>query len=58
MIGYPPQKGSPEIAKLVKEISHLKYGRPRETVETEILERTRLVQSEPRALNRGVPPTF
>ncbi len=35
---YPPQ-GSPEIAEKIKELSYLKYGRPREEVESEILAR-------------------
>lgn len=35
----PPLKGSPEIAKAIKELSSLKYGRPREEVEAEIRQR-------------------
>lgn len=38
----PPQEGDPEIIEKIKEISRLKYGRPKELVEAEILERSRL----------------
>ena len=58
MVGFPPQKGNPEVGKLIKEMSHLKYGRPREVVEAEILERAKLTQPEPHLPNRGVPPVF
>lgn len=36
---YPPEKGDREIAEVVKEISRTKYGRPREEVEAEVMER-------------------
>ena len=35
---FPP-KGNPDIAEKLKELSYLKYGRPREEVETEIMAR-------------------
>lgn len=35
---FPP-KGNPEITEKVKELSYLKYGRPREEVEAEIMAR-------------------
>jgi hypothetical protein len=35
----PPPKGNMEIAEKVKELSYLKYGRPREEIEAEILAR-------------------
>jgi hypothetical protein len=38
---YPPQKSDLELAETAKEISRLKYGRPREEVEREIEERQR-----------------
>jgi len=38
----PPQAGQPEIAKIIKDASRLKYGRPKKEVEKEILERSRL----------------
>jgi len=39
---YPPQKGNKELAAAIKELSRLKYGRPREIVEAEIIERMQL----------------
>ncbi len=39
---YPPQKGNLEAVDLIKKISKLKYGRPREIVEAEILQRSKL----------------
>jgi len=34
--------GNPELGKAIKELSRLKYGRPKELVEAEILERSRV----------------
>ena len=34
--------GNPELGKAIKELSRLKYGRPKEIVEAEILERSRV----------------
>ena len=34
-----PEKGDPEAAEIIKEISRLKYGRPREEVEEEVFAR-------------------
>ncbi len=42
MTTYPPQKGNKELAAAIKELSRLKYGRPREIVEAEIEERAQL----------------
>lgn len=39
---YPPIKGDPRIAEAIKQLSRLKYGRDREIVEAEILERSQL----------------
>ncbi|MDD2758235.1 MAG: type IV secretion system DNA-binding domain-containing protein [Patescibacteria group bacterium] len=39
---YPPQPGNKELAAAIKELSRLKYGRPREIVEAEIMERSQL----------------
>ena len=36
---YPPEKGEREVAEVIKEISRVKYGRPREEVEREIVEK-------------------
>lgn len=53
MKAYPPVKGNPRVGELLKDISRLQYGRAREEVEEEILERA--------GLNKGkktemVPP--
>lgn len=39
---FPAPKGNPEIAKAIKELSRLKYGRDRAIVEAEIKERSKL----------------
>ncbi len=39
---YAPTPGNKELAAAIKELSRLKYGRPREVVEAEILERSAL----------------
>ncbi|NQV00879.1 MAG: type IV secretory system conjugative DNA transfer family protein [Parcubacteria group bacterium] len=41
---YPPEKEDLEIAKSIKEISRLKYGRDRAVVEKEVIERWRSSQ--------------
>ena len=42
MAMYPPQKGSMEIAKAVKQLSVLKYGKDREIIEREIIKRSEI----------------
>lgn len=42
MMTYPPKAGNKELAEAIKELSRLKYGRPREIVEAEIAERSQL----------------
>lgn len=42
MMTYPPKPGNKELAAAIKELSRLKYGRPREVVNAEILERSAL----------------
>lgn len=42
MMTYPPAAGNKELAAAIKELSRLKYGRPREIVEAEIMERAQL----------------
>jgi hypothetical protein len=37
-----PKKGNYDIIKPLKELSALKYGRPKEIVEQEIMERSKL----------------
>lgn len=45
MSAYPPERGNKELAAAIKELSRLKYGRDRRTVESEILKRTALGSS-------------
>jgi hypothetical protein len=40
----PPKKGNPEVVDLIKQLSKLKYGRPKEEVEREIMERSKLAE--------------
>lgn len=47
MTTYPCQPGNKELAAAIKELSRLKYGRPREIVEAEILERSQLAAIMP-----------
>lgn len=42
MMTYPPEPGNKELAAAIKELSRLKYGRPRDIVEAEILDRSQL----------------
>jgi type IV secretory pathway TraG/TraD family ATPase VirD4 len=42
MLTYGPKPGNKELAAAIKELSRLKYGRPREIVEAEIMERSQL----------------
>ena len=39
---YPPTKGDQEVANALKELSRLKYGRDKDIINREILERTKL----------------
>lgn len=39
IVTFPPSKGNPEVAKLIKEYSRIKYGRDRTLVESELYER-------------------
>ncbi|MFH1048654.1 MAG: DUF87 domain-containing protein [Patescibacteria group bacterium] len=52
---YPPTKGSTEIALAVKELSRLKYGKSRETVEKRILERSQLGSAIAKSSAQMVP---
>ncbi|MFA6105302.1 MAG: type IV secretion system DNA-binding domain-containing protein [Patescibacteria group bacterium] len=45
MMTYPPKPGNKELAAAIKELSRLKYGRPKELVEEEIMERSQLGSS-------------
>jgi hypothetical protein len=42
MLTYGPRAGNKDLAAAIKELSRLKYGRPREIVEAEIAERAQL----------------
>lgn len=42
----PPPKYDSKIAETIRELSRLKYGRPRELVEKEIIERTKMFTSK------------
>ncbi len=42
MMTFPPQPGNKDLAAAIKELSRLKYGRPREIVDAEIMERAQL----------------
>ncbi|PIY78579.1 MAG: hypothetical protein COY82_01735, partial [Parcubacteria group bacterium CG_4_10_14_0_8_um_filter_35_7] len=44
----PVERGNPEFAKSIKELSRLKYGQDRKIVEEDILRRTRLGEPEAR----------
>jgi type IV secretory pathway TraG/TraD family ATPase VirD4 len=46
MLVHPPAKGNKEMAKAIKELSRLKYGKNRNMVERKILERTKLGVAE------------
>ncbi len=51
MMTYPPKPGNKELAAAIKELSRLKYGRPREIVEAEIMERAKLGDSKTETLD-------
>ncbi len=42
LMTFPPERGDKTLAEAVKQLSRLKYARPREMVEVEILERSQL----------------
>jgi hypothetical protein len=42
MMTYPPKAGNKELAAAIKELSRLKYGRPRALVTAEIMDRAQL----------------
>lgn len=39
---YPPEKPNPKLAEALRQLARLKYGRPKEIVEAEIVERSQL----------------
>jgi len=58
MMTYPPEKGNKELAAAIKELSRLKYGRPREIVDAEIMERAQLGASKPTDITEMVEPSL
>jgi len=46
MNAYPPVRGNLELASAIKELSRLKYGRDKNIVEAELMERTKLGEPE------------
>lgn len=58
MFVYPPLPGNKELAAAIKELSRLKYGRPRELVEAEIMERARLGAAVSEADNKMSEPSL
>ncbi|PIT87435.1 MAG: hypothetical protein COU31_02970 [Candidatus Magasanikbacteria bacterium CG10_big_fil_rev_8_21_14_0_10_40_10] len=48
---YPPLAGNKEMAEAIKELSRLKYGRPREIVNAEIMDRAQLGVTNAKADN-------
>ena len=55
---FPPLPGNPELARMIKELSRLKYGRDRNIVEQEILERTKLGVSESKGKTDVIEPSL
>ncbi len=43
---FPPEKGDTKIVKMAKELSRTKYGRDRELVEKEIMERSKITKEK------------
>ncbi len=46
MKAYPPVRGNIELANAIKELSRLKYGRDKNIVEAELMERTKLGETD------------
>jgi type IV secretory pathway TraG/TraD family ATPase VirD4 len=58
MLCYPPKPGNKELAEAIKELSRLKYGRPREIVEAEIMERAQLGESVAESTDLPTEPSL
>ncbi len=58
MTTYPPEKGNKELAAAIKELSRLKYGRPREIVDSEIMERAQLGVAKPTGIGDMIEPSL
>jgi len=46
----PPLKGKPELVEPIKEMSYLRYGRPREEIEAEILAKYKKFEAEEKVI--------
>ena len=55
---YPPTPGNKELAFAIKELSRLKYGRPKELVDAEIMERTQLGVAIKKAETDSIEPSL
>lgn len=55
---FPPLHGNKDLGDAIKELSRLKYGRPRELVEMEIMERTQLGVAKKSALTDLSEPSL
>jgi len=54
---YPPQKGDAEIAKSIRQLSRLKYGREKNSVEAEILQRGKIAPPAEKPAAAPPPPS-
>jgi hypothetical protein len=52
---FPPQPGNKELAAAIKELSRLKYGRPRNIVTAEIMDRAQLGTSKTSTIEMTEP---
>jgi len=58
MKAYPPVRGNRELASAIKELSRLKYGRDKNIVEAELMERTKLGESTSESKNDMIEATL
>lgn len=58
MAGYPPARGNRELGAAIKQLSRLKYGRDRDIVTSEIMERTKLGSTETQTQAQTVETTL
>ncbi len=55
---YPPEEGNRELGNAIKELSRLKFGRDRQIVEAEIMERTKLGEAQIKSSEESVEPSL
>ncbi len=58
MASYPSTRGNRELGAAIKQLSRLKFGRDRDIVESEIMERTKLGESETKNQTQAAEPTL